>query len=147
MRFQKKLLTALTLLSIILGMRTISIGADTDGYIEAGAMTVDQRPESSKFMEYRGIDEDGTFPIANFNALHDTESHYFLDFTGKNLGIDTRNVYLKGGEYGLFKYFLEYDQIEQFISNNSRTLFTNPGSSDLTLPSGYNRNVVAKTTV
>ncbi|MDP2683119.1 MAG: MtrB/PioB family decaheme-associated outer membrane protein [Deltaproteobacteria bacterium] len=147
MRFQKKLLTALTLLSIILGMRTISIGADTDGYIEAGAMTVDQRPESSKFMEYRGIDEDGTFPIANFNALYDTESHYFLDFTGKNLGIDTRNVYLKGGKYGLFKYFLEYDQIEQFISNNSRTLFTNPGSSDLTLPSGYNRNVVAKTTV
>ena len=140
MIFKNKLLTALTMLSIILGMCAISMGADTDGYIEAGAMTVNQHPEeSSKFMEYRGIDEDGTFPIANFNASYDTEGRYYLDFTGKDLGIDTRNVYLKGGKYGQFKYFLEYDQIEQFISNNSRTIFNGAGGSDMTLPSGFTR--------
>ena len=140
MIFKNKLLTALTMLSIIPGMCAISMGADTDGYIEAGAMTVNQHPEeSSKFMEYRGIDDDGTFPIANFNASYDTESRYYLDVTGKNLGIDTRNAYLKGGKYGQFKYFLEYDQIEQFISNNSRTIFNGAGGSDMTLPSGFTR--------
>ena len=141
MEFKNKLLTALTLISTLFGMCTISMGAETEGYVEAGAMTVNQHPgESAKFMEYRGIDKDSNFPIANFNASYDTEGRYYLDFTGKNLGLDTRNLYLKGGKYGVFKYFIEYDQIEQFISNNSKTIFTGAGGGDLTLPAGFTRS-------
>lgn len=141
MKLKNKLLSALTMLSIILGMCTISMGADTEGYVEAGGMTVNQHPEeSAKFMEYRGMSDDGNFPIANFNASYDTEGRYYLDFTGKNLGLETRNLYLKGGKQGLFKYFIEYDQIEQFISNNSKTIFNVAGGNDLNLPSGFTRS-------
>ncbi len=115
-----------------------------EGEIEIGALRVDTNHESAKFMEYRGIRGDSTYLIGNIDLSYNNEA-YYLDFTGKNLGLDTRNILLESGSYGRYRFFMEYDQIPHFISNNSRTIFDGAGDDNLTLPSGYDRT--GKTTV
>lgn len=124
----------------VLGQSSVSF-ADFKGEVEVGATYAGIDHESSKFSEYRGIRGNETYFLGNLDLSY-TDKNYYLNVIGKDLGIDTRNIYLQGGSYGSYKYFLEYDQTPKFISNTSRTIFNGAGGANLTLPAGYNRIVL-----
>lgn len=127
-------------ITIILALCVIGVqpvaAADFEGNIEIGGTQVGIDNESSKFMEYRGLKGDGTYLVGGVDLLYGKDAFY-LGLTGKELGLDTRNILFESGKYGTYRFFIEYDQLPKFISNTSRTIFNGAGSNNLTLPAGY----------
>lgn len=109
-----------------------------DSTVEVGVGYVSE--DSFKFGDYTGLNDKGAHLIGNIDLNHRNEAntHYF-SLSGSNLGLDSRNFKLQGGEQGNFGLSLEYDQIPKLWSDSYQTPFTNPGSANLTLPTPWVR--------
>ena len=106
--------------------------------IELGIVNVSD--DSFKFGEYTGLEEEQAYGIANVHLLRrNAEDARYLEINGRNLGLDSRSLTVKGGQQGNFGISLEYDQLPRLISDSYETPFTNPGSTDLNLPAGFVR--------
>lgn len=109
-----------------------------DSTVELGVGYVSD--DSYKFGDYRGLQREGAHLIGNLelNRRSEDNTHYFrLD--ARNLGLDSRSVNMQGGEAGNYGLRLEYDQIPKLFSDSYQTPFVNPGSTSLTLPTGFVR--------
>ena len=95
---------------------------------------------SFKFGDYTGMNDKGAYLISNVELNHRNEAntHYF-SLTGLNLGLDSRNLKLEGGEQGNYGLSLEYDEIPKLSLDSYQTPFLNPGSANLTLPTPWTR--------
>lgn len=95
---------------------------------------------SFKFGDYTGMNDKGAYLIGNVDLNHRNEAntHYF-SLTGLNLGLDSRNLKLQGGEQGNYGLSLEYDEIPKLSLDSYQTPFLNAGSANLTLPSPWVR--------
>jgi len=96
--------------------------------------------DSFKFGDYTGMNDKGAYLISNVELNHRNEAntHYF-SLTGLNLGLDSRNLKLEGGEQGNYGLSLEYDEIPKLALDSYQTPFLNPGSANLTLPTPWVR--------
>jgi len=107
--------------------------------IEGGLMYVSD--PSFKFGEYSGLTDDGVYGILNFSIHkhnpYDSGNANYLDVTGRNLGLDSREFHFEMGEQGNYKLFLDYNQIPKNNSDSGQTIFQGVGSSYLTLPGGW----------
>jgi len=107
--------------------------------IEGGLMYVSD--PSFKFGEYSGLTDDGIYGILNFSIHkhnpYDSGNANYLDLTGRNLGLDSREFHFEMGEQGNYKLFLDYNQIPKNRSDSAQTIFQGVGSSYLTLPGGW----------
>lgn len=90
--------------------------------------------------DYRGLQRSGTYGIVDveINKRSEDDTRYF-ELTGRNLGLDSRNVKIQTGEQGNYSVRFEYDQIPKLFSDSYQTPFVNPGSTSLTLPSNWVR--------
>lgn len=96
--------------------------------------------DSYKFGDYTGLQRAGTHMIGNILiSTRDDETLRYFQLTGRNLGFDSRSLKIEGGEQGNYGLRLEYDQIPKLWSDSYQTPFTNPGSTNLTLPAGWVR--------
>lgn len=138
MKLRNRLSIAIMSFFCIAGMQSAAAAAEFEGNIEIGAAQVGIDNPSSKFMEYRGVKGNGAYLLGDVELSYNDKSFY-LGLTGKELGLDTRDILLESGKYGRYRFFIEYDQIPHFISNNSKTIFDGAGTANLTLPSGYDR--------
>ncbi|MCB8747430.1 MtrB/PioB family decaheme-associated outer membrane protein [Rhodoferax sp. U2-2l] len=95
---------------------------------------------SFKFGDYTGMNDKGAYLISNVELNHRNEAntHYF-SLTGLNLGLDSRNLKLEGGEQGNYGLSLEYDEIPKLSLDSYQTPFLNPGTANLTLPTPWVR--------
>lgn len=107
--------------------------------VNVGAASVSQG--SYAFGDYNGMRKKGGSLIldVSINKRGEDNANY-LELNGTNLGLDSRNLVIKGGEQGNFGLSLEYDQIHKLWSDSYQTPYNGAGSTNLTAPAGWVSN-------
>lgn len=97
--------------------------------------------DSFRFGRYTGLTDDGVYGVLGFDIFQrgawDGDDATYWRLQGENLGLDSREAYFEYGQQGRFAFHLGFDQIPHNQIDTARTIFTNPGSTSLTLPSNW----------
>lgn len=103
-----------------------------DSQVEVGVGYVSE--DSFKYGQYTGLNDKGVHLIGNvdLNRRNEANTHYF-SLSGRNLGLDSRSLTIKGGEQGNFGLRLDYDQIPMFYSDSFRSPYLGLGTNRLTV--------------
>ncbi len=104
--------------------------------VEVGASYVSQ--DSFKAGEYTGMEKKGLTVDANI-GLHggDADSATRWNVMGTDLGLETRNLQVDGGEQGRFRVNFGYDEILRNRSDSYQTPLIGAGTNTLTLPATW----------
>ena len=106
------------------------------GQLEGGVGYVSQ--DSFKFGEYSGLNEQGLFLNADVSSRYrDSKTANYWDFDAADLGLDSRGVQMQGGKQGLYRFFLNYSELPQYLSDTARTPFMGSGGENLNLPASW----------
>lgn len=95
--------------------------------------------DSAKFGEYSDLDDEGAYLDLSGAATYYGEEARRWDLLFRDLGLDTRYVSLDGGQQGVYRLGLTYDEILRHVSDSGRTPFRGVGSESLRLPAGWTR--------
>lgn len=104
-----------------------SNNSEVSGSVEIGARSVEGGEDSAKLWEYRDLKDSS---LGNVKLNIDKES-YFLNMTGKNIGLDDQFFKVKGGRYGHYNYSIYYDEIVHNFSFRNKTYYTGIGTGNL----------------
>ena len=104
--------------------------APFSGGVFLGGRALSLDHQSANFNQYNGITP-GLFGGGDFG--YDSDKYHF-DVDGAYLGEDDMYVKATGGVWGKFKFSLFYTDYPHNLSFEDRTIYTNPGSQNLTLP-------------
>jgi MtrB/PioB family decaheme-associated outer membrane protein len=105
---------------------------------ELGAGYLDD--PSAKFGDYTGLDDDGAYVVAGAEGSAAEESGYRLDYSLRDLGLESRAIEIEGGKQGAYDFGLSYDRVPHTISDTGASVFDGIGGTDLTLPDGWVRS-------
>jgi MtrB/PioB family decaheme-associated outer membrane protein len=106
-----------------------------DSQVEVGVGYVSE--DSFKYGEYTGLHEKGAYLIGNIDLTRRNEANtHFFSLNGRNLGLSSRNLVIRGGEQGNFGLRLEYDEIPRYFSDTYQTPYLGAGTAVLTQPAG-----------
>jgi len=102
---------------------TVSFGlgyADTDG---------------RRFGQYTGANEQGAYGLFNADIVRrDDATGTWLRFTGRNLGLENRELRFDHERQGNWRYFVDFSQTPRFEPYLVNTAVTGIGSANLTIP-------------
>ncbi len=136
----RKSIKAPTLLLVCLGYAAIGYTDQVrDASITLGTGYVsDANP---RYGNYSGLDSERLYPIIDFSIASKPEwdsgdSSYWYG-SGKNLGLESRQLSFTGGTYGAQRFSADYVEIVKSGLIGGKTVFTNKGSTDLRLPSAW----------
>ncbi len=101
------------------------------GSIDAGGIYSTGERSSSKFNEYRDMDN-GFVGELELNGEHKEQPYYF-NLYGKNPARDDQEYSGAFGRYGLFQLDLSWDRTPHVLSNSAQTIFQQNGTV-FTLP-------------
>ena len=93
--------------------------------------------DSWKFGRYNGLYQKGPYFIGDIYTQDINEKGEYWSVRGTNLGLESRYFRLDSGTQGKTNFFFEFDQQPNYLNNTGQTPFLYPGSSYLTLPSGF----------
>ncbi len=102
-------------------------GIESD--IEATGKLADIEGNEAKFNEYRDI-RDGLY--GKVRLLYD--SNYYFDFNASDIGYDTQRYRLDSGKWGLFKFYLDYNEIPHNFTFDAKSFYSGIGTNNLTYP-------------
>ena len=107
---------------------------ETSGSVTVGAQLIDVDSNSSKFGEYRDL-QNG-FNLYNLSFLGiDTANGRYLELNGKNLIRDDQSLRLDLGSAGTWRMTVERNEIPHNISNKAMTPFIDQGNGLYTVAS------------
>lgn len=107
--------------------------AQTRSEIELGVGKTSS--DSFKFGDYRGLEKSNAHVIANIRMSSRSEDNArYLELIGRDLGLDSRNIGIKGGEQGNFGLRFEYDELTKLRSDSYQTPYNGLGSASLSQP-------------
>jgi MtrB/PioB family decaheme-associated outer membrane protein len=97
---------------------------------------------SWRFGRYTGLEDDGLFPVVNIDIYKrggpwDGDDASYWRLTGRNLGIESRDLTFEFGKQGSYNFHLGFDEIPHYQLQDAQTFFAGAGSSNLTLPSNW----------
>jgi MtrB/PioB family decaheme-associated outer membrane protein len=107
----------------------------TTGSVDAGVGYVSDK--SQKFGDFTGLDNKGAFLDLNGNVSHRNENGYFADLWGRDLGLDSRQLYGEAGREGRYTLRVGYAEMVRNLTEGASTPFLGSGGTLLTLPAGY----------
>ena len=94
---------------------------------------------SLKFADYRGIKEKGVFFSLDGDAHYLDETGRYFDLYSSNLGLDSRQLEMRGGRQGRFEIRLAYREIPKYRGYGTQTQVQGFGSDRLVLPGNWVR--------
>lgn len=101
----------------------------------------DVSESSYRFGRYNGLDDDGLFPIVNLDIYKrpawDSGDDFWWRLSGRNLGLDSRDLSFAAGRQGHYEFRLGFDEIPHNQFDDGFTIFDGAGSGNLTLPAGW----------
>lgn len=115
---------------------------------EGDALATSIKPESAariglgyadsdgrRFGQYNGINERGGYGLLdlNVNRREDTTGTW-LQFSGRNLGLDSRQLRFEHNRQGNWGYFVEFNQIPRYEPYSVTTAVTGITTPNLTIP-------------
>ncbi|MEW5757652.1 MAG: MtrB/PioB family decaheme-associated outer membrane protein [Pseudomonadota bacterium] len=109
-----------------------------DGSVTVGAAQASLDEPSAKFGEYSGVSDDDSWLLLDLNLMYQNGLTYF-GAEGSGLGLDNRQLGLKGGRYGLFGLNLNYSEIPRLYAEDAKTPFVGELDNSLELPAGFVR--------
>jgi len=89
------------------------------------------------FGRYNGLQTEGAYLVGDIDAEKFNEDGRFWNIRGTNLGLESRYLRLEGGKQGSHKFFLEWDELPNYMNNTGQTPFYGVGTDNLTLPNGF----------
>ncbi len=89
------------------------------------------------FGRYNGLQTEGAYLVGDIDARRFSDDGGFWVVRGTNLGLESRYLRLEGGKQGSHKFFLEWDELPNYMNNTAKTPFLGVGTDNLTLPSGF----------
>ncbi len=96
--------------------------------------------DSYRFGRYSGMNDDGPYFIGDIKAQSYREDGLNWRIRGINLGLDSRYLRAEGGKQGSQEYYIEYQELPNFVNDTGVTPFSGVGGSNLTLPAGFDIN-------
>lgn len=98
---------------------------------------------SLKFADYRGITEKGTFISINGDMHYLDKGGRYFDLYTRDLGLDSRQLEMRGGLRGRIEFRLAYREIPKYRGYGTQNPFSESGTDRLGLPPDW---VYARTT-
>ncbi len=145
-----KTIGSATLLMLLLSTQSqaveTSTGVDTSGWLcnfcnyqQGWFGSLDIGPgyasdDNLKFADYRGIDDEGGYISINGELHYLNEDGRYFDLYTRNLGINSRQLEMRGGRQGLFEIHMAYREIPKYRGFGTQTPFQGGGSNQLVLP-------------
>lgn len=105
------------------------------GTLDIGAGNVSD--SSLKFGDYRGLEKRGLFLVIDGDTHYRDRAGHYLDLYARNLGIDSRQIEMRGGEQGRFELRLAYSELPKYRGFDAQTPFLGVGNGRLTLPGDW----------
>jgi MtrB/PioB family decaheme-associated outer membrane protein len=107
----------------------------TEGWVEPGIGY--QSEDSYRFGRYSGLKDDGVFGNADGYLMHREEDGRYYEIRGRNLGLQSRDIQVEGGDQGKYKLFLEYDQLPSFNDDTTESPYGSQSGNRLSLPQNW----------
>ena len=102
--------------------------------------------DSYKYGDYKGLDKSKPYLITNLLMSRRGEDNAsYLELSGRNLGLDSRNIKIRGGKQGDYGMRLEYDELTRLLSDSYQTPYSGMGSSVLARPTTWTIDAVPST--
>ena len=96
--------------------------------------------DSFQFGDYNGLNESGSYFIADADLRYRNEAADYLNLSMSDLGIDSRSLKIEGGTQGSYTLFLTYDELPHFVSDSASSPYQGISGNALTLPAGWVRS-------
>ena len=109
--------------------------AETEGWVEGGIGY--QSEDSYRFGRYSGLKDDGVFGNADGYLMHREEDGRYYEIRGRNLGLQSRDIQVEGGDQGKYKLLLEYDQLPSFNDDTTESPYRGRNGNRLSLPQNW----------
>ncbi len=106
------------------------VKTEFSGNVELGIRGVDNHNDSASFQEFRTM-EDSLFGQVQLDAL---KGAYHFQFEAEDPGKEDQSYQLHGGNYGMFKYQFEYQEMPHNYTFDAITPATGIGSSYIQFP-------------
>lgn len=107
--------------------------------VEVGIHNVDKG--SYKFGEYNGLEKKGASADLGFSLRGaSTDGATQFRVSGKNLGLDNREMAAEFGQQGKFRFNVGYNEIVKNRSDSFQTPYNGAGSNNLSLPANWATN-------
>lgn len=103
------------------------------GSVTVGVQQVDVDSNSSKFNEYRDLQDGLNLPELQLE-MFDTDHGYYLELEGENLIRDDQSARFGFGSSGSWGVDIEHNEIPHTLSNRAMTPYIDRGDGILTLP-------------
>jgi MtrB/PioB family decaheme-associated outer membrane protein len=88
-----------------------------------------------RFGQYNGINEEGAYGLLDFNLVkRDEATGTWLNFYGRNVGLENRQLRFEHQRQGNWGYFIEYSRIPRFEPWSITTGVTGIGTPNLAIP-------------
>ncbi len=101
--------------------------------IEFGLGYFDQ--DAPRFGQFSGLRKEGAYGLLGLNLVRrDATTGTWLTLTGRNLGLDSRELRFEHNRQGNWGYFLDFSQTPRFDPYSVNTAVTGIGSPNLTIP-------------
>ena len=142
-----------TLSALLLSVQTLAdeppISVDTSDWLCAfciypegwfGALDIGpgySNDSSLKFADYRGIKEMGVFVSLDGDAHYLDENGRYFDLYSRNLGLESRQLEMRGGRQGRIEIRLAYREIPKYRGYGTQTQVQGVGSDQLVLPGNW----------
>jgi MtrB/PioB family decaheme-associated outer membrane protein len=135
-------LIALAMLPSAYAQTTASDLTKPTNSVEVGGAYVNK--DSAKFGEYNGLDQKGGYFLGGFDVkgggTYDSDSALRFRITGRDLGLDTRNLGAEFGEQGKFRITFGFDEIVKNRSDSFQTPYGGAGTANQSLPANWATN-------
>jgi MtrB/PioB family decaheme-associated outer membrane protein len=102
------------------------------GEWDLGLIYVDD--PTPKFADYRGMLDDDFYLEASGNSRYRNDRGYYFDFYGRNLGLDSRSLEMRGGKQGFYELRGSYSEIPRYMGHGTVTPYAGVGTDTLVLP-------------
>jgi len=91
--------------------------------------------EGRRFGQYTGVNDQGAYGLFNADIVRrDDATGIWLRFTGRNLGLENRELRFEHERQGNWRYFVDFSQTPRFEPLIVSSVVTGIGSPNLTLP-------------
>lgn len=89
--------------------------------------------DNRRFGQYSGLHDEGFYGLLDLDyERRDEDTGTWVEFSGRNLGLDSREVRFEHERQGDWEYFLEYNQIPRMEPYTVNTLLQGISTSQLT---------------
>jgi len=103
--------------------------------VDAGLIWVSD--DSAKFGTFTGLDEEGAYLDAHVALRYWGEDGNRWQLLGRNLGLESREISVTGGQQGIYELNAFYSQIPRSLFVTTMTPFLGVGSASLSLPDNW----------